>query len=202
VLDTQPVWLRAIENILATAGFEAITTTASSEALGTLRRQRIAVFLIGIDGLPGWDRLLEAARKGARAPKVVVVGGDEDPDMVERAFDLGADAYVAKRTLPEDVPFVVRQVLSPEVYEVRPTFAGRAAGSDQGRKAPNGLTPREHEILGLVAQGRSNAEIARALGISEPTVKGHLWRLFRKIGVANRTAAARWAARTHLLDRD
>lgn len=201
MLDSQPVWLRAIENILASAGFAAVTTAASNEALSTLRRQRIAVFLIGIDGLPGWDRLIEAARrKGARAPKLVVVGGDEDPDTVERAFDLGADAYVAKRTLPEDVAFVVRQVLSPEVYEVRPTFAGKAR--DRSRKAPNGLTPREHEILGLVAQGRSNAEIARTLGISEPTVKGHLWRLFRKIGVANRTAAARWVATAQLLDRD
>jgi DNA-binding NarL/FixJ family response regulator len=53
-------------------------------------------------------------------------------------------------------------------------------------------TPREREIVRLVAQGRSNAEIAKALAIREATVKGHLWRLYRKIGVSNRTVAARW----------
>jgi DNA-binding NarL/FixJ family response regulator len=204
VLDTQPVWLRAIESILAEAGFEAISTASTDEALTTLRRQKVAVLLLGIDGLEDWERVVEAARrKGPRAPKLIVMAGHEDPRTVERALELGADAYVAKRAQPEDVPFVVRQVLSPEVYEVRPAFRRSAKNprANEGRPG-NGLTPRENEILGLVAQGRSNADIAKALGISEPTVKGHLWRLYRKIGVPNRTAAARWVARSQLLDRE
>lgn len=203
VLDTQPVWLRAIENILAEAGFEAISTGSINEAISTLRRQRVAVLLIGIDGLQDWERVLEAARRaGPNTPKLVVIAGHEDPQTVERALRLGADAYVAKRARPEDVPFVVRQVLSPEVYEVRPALGSSAKSRGRGGPAGARLTPREHEILGLVAQGRSNAQVAKELGISEPTVKGHLWRLYRKIGVPNRTAAARWVARSHLLDRE
>jgi two-component system nitrate/nitrite response regulator NarL len=203
VLDSQPVWLRAIESILAEAGFETISTGSSEEALTTLRRQKVAVLLLGIDGLEDWERVLEAARrKRPRAPKLVVMAAHEDPRTVERALELGADAYVAKRAQPEDVPFVVRQVLSPEVYEVRPAFRSTSKSRDPNGPPPgSGLTPREHEILGLVAQGRSNAEIAKELGISEPTVKGHLWRLYRKIGVPNRTAAARWVTRSQLLDR-
>lgn len=204
MLDRQPVWLRAIESILAEAGYDVIPTGSSEEALTTLRRQKVAVLLLGIDGLEDWERVLEAARrKGPRAPKLIVMAAHEDPRTVERALELGADAYVAKRAQPEDVPFVVRQVLSPEVYEVRPAFGSTAKNQDSGEPQPgNGLTPREHEILGLVAQGRSNAEIAKELGITEPTVKGHLWRLYRKIGVPNRTAAARWVARSQLLDRE
>ncbi len=204
VLDAQPVWLRAIENILADAGFEPISTGSIDEAITTLRRQRVAVLLIGIDGLQDWGRVLDAARRaGPHAPKLVVMASHEDPRTVERALELGADAYVAKRAQPEDVPFVVRQVLSPEVYEVRPAFGSSAKSRDPGEGLPGaGLTPRERETLGLVAQGRSNAAIAKELGISERTVKGHLWRLYRKIGVPNRTAAARWVARSHLLDRE
>jgi DNA-binding NarL/FixJ family response regulator len=204
VVDSQPVWLRAIESILADAGFEAVSTGSSDEALTTLRRQKVAVLLLGIDGLEDWERVLEAARrKEPRPPKLIVMAAHEDPRTVERALELGADAYVAKRARPEDVPFVVRQVLSPEVYEVRPAFRSSARSQDSADPSPGaGLTPREHEILGLVAQGRSNAEIAKELGISEPTVKGHLWRLYRKIGVTNRTAAARWVARSQLLDRE
>jgi DNA-binding NarL/FixJ family response regulator len=201
VLDTQPVWLHAIENILAEAGFRTTSTMSSEEALRTLRHQKIAVFLIGIDGLPDWGRVIEAARRKP-APKIVVIAADEDPGVVERALELGADAFAAKRAQPEDIQFVVRQVLSPEVYEVRPVLGSSAKGRSGSRQQAGGLTAREHQILGLVAQGRSNAEIAKALGITEPTVKGHLWRLYRKIGVPNRTAAARWVARSQLLDRD
>lgn len=201
VLDAQPAWLRAIENILEAAGFQTVSTVSTDEALATLRRDKVAVLLVGIDGLTGWERVLEGARrKGPRAPKLVVLGADEDPRTVERALELGADAYVAKRARPEDVPFVVRQVLSPEVYQVRP--AGNGKETRKGGRHPGELTPREHEILELVARGRSNAQIAKSLGISEPTVKGHLWRLYRKIGVSNRTAAARWVSRSQLLDRE
>jgi DNA-binding NarL/FixJ family response regulator len=201
VLDTQPVWLRAVENLLAEAGFQTTSAMSSEEALRTLRRQKVAVFLIGIDGLAEWERVIEAARRKA-PPKIVVIAANEDPRMVERALELGADAYAAKRAQPEDLQFVVRQVLSPEVYEVRPALGSPAEDRSRGRRQAGGLTSREHEILGLVAQGRSNAEIAKTLGISEPTVKGHLWRLYRKIGVPNRTAAARWVARSQLLDRE
>jgi len=202
VLDIQPVWLRAVENILAEAGFQSASTTSRAEALTALRRQKVAVLMIGIDGLPDWEGVLEAGRQRRGAPKLIVVAMDEDPRTVERALELGADAYVAKRAQPEDIPFVIRQVLSPEVYEVRPTVGGTKKGRRRSRGELAGLTAREHEILGLVAQGRSNAQIAKVLKIREPTVKGHLWRLYRKIGVPNRTAAARWMARAQLLDRD
>lgn len=200
LLDTQPVWLRAVESILQDAGFETFSTASEREALATLRRQRFAALMVGVDGLTDWGRVLKSLHRSKATPKVVVVAADENPETVESALELGADAYVVRRAQPEDIPFVIRQVLSPEVYEVRPAFENETKGRGRNQQQPAGLTPREHEILRLVAQGRSNLEIAKALSITEPTVKGHLWRLYRKIGVANRTAAARWVARSQLLD--
>lgn len=202
ILDTQPVWLRAVEGILRTAGFETTSVESSTEARSALRRERFDILMLGIDGLPDWRHVLDGVRRDA-GPKVVVVGADEAPTTVDLALRLGADAYVVRRAKPEDIPFVVRQVLSPEVYEVKPSFEGepaRARGRGPGKLAE--LTSREREVLGLVARGRSNLEIAKMLEITEPTVKGHLWRLYRKIGVRNRTAAARWATRSQRLGSD
>ena len=102
----------------------------------------------------------------------------------------GADAYITRRVEPEDLVFAIRQVLAPALYLIWP-FSGLGRSANRGAGRPYGLTRRENEALELLAQGRSNAEIAKALGITEQTVKGHLWRLYRKLGVSNRTAAAR-----------
>jgi DNA-binding NarL/FixJ family response regulator len=114
----------------------------------------------------------------------------QDPlRTVDRALELGAAAYVVKRAEPEDLVFAVRQALSPAVYQVtsRPV---RLPGRRTTPQQP--LTPREGQILELLSEGCSNAEIAERLSIKEPTVKSHLWQLYRKIGVRSRTAAVAW----------
>jgi len=68
---------------------------------------------------------------------------------------------------------------------------------EPGARAADGLSPREQEVLRLVADGLANKQIGRALGITERTVKAHLGRVFRQIGVLDRTSAALWA-RDHL----
>ena len=77
----------------------------------------------------------------------------------------------------------------------------RAAGIAAGRPGrPGGLTRRELEILRLVAEGHSNSQLARMLWVTEQTVKFHLSNIYRKLGVANRTEASRWAQVNGLLD--
>lgn len=201
VIDSQPVWLRAVEGILREAGFAVVSADSYERALASERRDSPAVLMLGIDGTREWEHVIETVRRRKRAPKLIVVAAGEDGGLVERALALGADAFVGKRALPEDIAFAVRQVLEPEVYEVRPAAGGSSTRPGKKRR-PGGLTPREQQILQLLALGRSNAEIARKLAISEPTVKGHLWRLYRKIGVANRTAAARWVTQGQPLDSD
>lgn len=196
VLDVQSVWLRAVESILEGAGFSAVSTTSYEEALRLLRRGRFELLMLGADPdghASAWAQMLTRVKKLAPTVKVIVVTTDEDPGLIQGALELGADAYVAKRVQPDDLVFAIRQVLAPAVYHVWPSSGAGRRGGGSSSAAPVGLTPREQEVLDLIAQGRSNAEIAKALRITEQTVKGHLWRLYRKLDVTNRTAAARWA---------
>lgn len=199
VLDHEPVWLKALKSTLEAAGLAVTTAGSATEALKLLRDRRFAVAMIGIDrdGFD-WERFLERAKARASACKLIVVSHQDSPATVGRALELGADSYVVKRVEPEDLVFAVRQSLSPAVYQVtsRPVRRGQRTTSHQA------LTSREQEILGLLAEGCSNAEIAERLSIKEPTVKGHLWRLYRKIGVGSRTAAVSWASASRSSESD
>jgi DNA-binding NarL/FixJ family response regulator len=195
VLDAQSVWLRAVASILQSAGFTATSLTSSDEALKLLRRGGFDVIMFGVDSAGSnlaWTQVVSRIKKVAPGTKLIIVGNDDDPATVERTFETGADAYVVKRAEPEDLLFAIRQVLEPAVYHVSPSMRPRRSG-DLPSPRPFGLTRRESEVLELIAEGRSNAEIARRLKITEQTVKGHLWRLYRKLEVPNRTAAARVA---------
>ena len=80
-----------------------------------------------------------------------------------------------------------------------PRAAAALLSARRDRPAEVRLTAREREVLGLVVEGLANKQIARRMGISEKTVKGHLTNLFQRIGVADRTQAALWAERTGTL---
>jgi DNA-binding NarL/FixJ family response regulator len=189
VLDHEPVWLKALKSTLEAAGLKITTTSSASGALKLLRERGFAVAMVS-DRFD-WQRFLEQAKVRAPSCKLIVVSHQDPLATVGRALDLGADAYVVKRAEPEDLVFAVRQALSPAVYQV----TGRPVRLPGRRTTPQQpLTRREQEILRLLAEGCSNAEIAARLRIKEPTVKGHLWRLYRKIGVRSRTAAVAWAA--------
>ncbi|HEU5243648.1 MAG TPA: response regulator transcription factor [Gaiellaceae bacterium] len=192
VLDQEPVWLKALAKTLEEAGLSVTSTTSPTDALKLLRDRKFAVAMVGIDrdGL-NWERFIEQASLRAPACKLIVVSHQDPPAMVSRALDLGADSYVVKRVEPEDLVFAVRQSLSPAVYH---QVTGRSVYPRSRRTTPQQpLTSREQEILRLLTEGCSNADIASRLSIKEPTVKGHLWRLYQKIGVNSRTAAVSWA---------
>jgi DNA-binding NarL/FixJ family response regulator len=191
VLDHEPVWLKALKSTLEDAGLKITTTSSATGALKLLRDRGFAVAMVGIDSDRfDWQRFLERAKLRAPTCKLIVVSHQDPLATVGRALELGADAYVVKRAEPEDLVFAVRQALSPAVYQV----TGRPVRLPGRRTTPQQpLTRREEEILHLLAEGCSNAEIATRLSIKEPTVKSHLWRLYRKIGVRSRTAAVAWA---------
>lgn len=192
VLDHEPVWLKALKSTFEAAGGLKITTTSSaSEALKLLRDRGFAVAMVGIDSDRfDWRRFLERAKARAPGCKLIVVSHQDPLATVAEALELGAAAYVVKRAEPEDLVFAVRQALSPAVYQVT-SKPVRLPGRRTTPQQP--LTAREQETLQLLAEGCSNAEIATRLSIKQPTVKSHLWHLYRKIGVRSRTAAVAWA---------
>jgi DNA-binding NarL/FixJ family response regulator len=111
------------------------------------------------------------------------------------ALGAGASAFIIKSTAPLDVASVLRQVSSGAVYHA-PTVTLAPAGIDVGGEPAEeepSLTNREQQILAAVAHGSTTAEISRELWVSEHTVKFHLTNIYRKLGVANRSGAVRYA---------
>ena len=118
----------------------------------------------------------------------------EDHEHIDAAFAAGADAYVVKTAHPDDLSLAVRQAFEHSVYLAHARPAPPPLDNSPG------LTRREIEILQLVAEGQSNASVAKMLWVTEQTVKFHLSNIYRKLGVANRTEASRWAQLQGLLD--
>lgn len=142
---------------------------------------------------------VEATRRLAAAgvdTRVVVLTSFADQPRVQAALAAGAVGYLLKDTDPRDVISAVRQAAAGHV-PIDARVAQALLPGSQTPAAGHTLSGREAEVLSLVAQGMANKQIARQLGISERTVKAHLGKVFRQIGVADRTSAALWA-REHL----
>ncbi len=128
--------------------------------------------------------------------KIVLLTAVEDEDSVLRAFKEGAHGYVLKGVSAEELVQVIRSVYRGETY-VTPSMAGRllaeltAPGANRTALDPIGeLTERERSILDLVAQGKTNKEIATELYLSEKTVKHYMTNVLQKLQVRNRVEAA------------
>jgi DNA-binding NarL/FixJ family response regulator len=126
------------------------------------------------------------------AAKLVFLTMRMDDSVMFPAFDAGADAIIAKTVHPVSLATLLREIARETVVH-RPRRQPEAAGAD----CP--LTERELEILRLVAEGYTNGRIARELWVTEQTVKFHLSNTYRKLGVANRTEASRYAHMNHLV---
>ena len=132
---------------------------------------------------------------------VEVAGGKP----LQEALREGAAAFVAKSIDPFDLPAVLRAALTGSVYFSTPQVSRETVvdfeveAEQEAARRSAGLTPRELEILGAVSNGLSNRAIGAELFLSDQTVKFHLHRIYRKLGVANRTEAAGLAHRLGLL---
>jgi DNA-binding NarL/FixJ family response regulator len=160
---------------------------------------------VEIDPLPGEPDGLEVLRQGRAAVpelRAIVLSAHHDPAHIDSALAAGAVAYVVKTAHPDDVATAVRQAFEHSVFiPSGPPALGVPAESAR-RERPGGLTRRELEILKLVAEGHSNAALARMLWVTEQTVKFHLSNVYRKLNVTNRTEASRWAQLNGVLTSD
>jgi DNA-binding NarL/FixJ family response regulator len=141
--------------------------------------------------------------------RVVIFTSFSDREGIVRALDAGAVGYLLKDAETSEIHAAIRAAargeapLTPRAAMelLRQRQSGLPSnGAVAGGAAPQvDLTDRERQVLGLLADGLANKQIARRLGISEKTVKGHLTNLFQRIGVSDRTQAALWAERTGAL---
>jgi DNA-binding NarL/FixJ family response regulator len=199
IVDDHPVVREGLRGMLAgEAGIEVVGEAGDGTAAAALASQlRPDVVLMDLR-MPGTDGV-EAIRMmgGDDGPAVLVVTTyDTDHDIL-RAVEAGARGYLLKDTPRADLIRAVHAAAGGATV-LAPTVAARLLG--RGR-APAGLdlTGRELEVLDLVAKGKTNSEIGRALFIGEATVKTHLLHAFAKLGVDDRTAAVTTAIARGLL---
>jgi NarL family two-component system response regulator LiaR len=149
--------------------------------------------------LPEVDGVEAIRRIASERPRVRVIALTSflDDDKLFPAVRAGAAGYLLKDVEPAELVKAIRAVHAGEGL-LHPAVASRlmeevAAGG--GREAPDNLTPREREVVGLIARGRSNKRIALELGISEKTVKTHVSSILGKLGLTDRTQVALHAVR-------
>jgi NarL family two-component system response regulator LiaR len=206
---SRPTVVIVEDHALTRAGLRAALET-SCDVIGeaadgpigfsTIERLRPTVAVVDI-GLPGFDgiELTRRIREAQTPTRVVVVTMVDAPDEVLAALAAGADAYCVKTSDPErivDAVLVAAQggaYFDPQIAQiVLSRFAARLVPSG-ARESP--LTPRETDVLRLIAEGRSNTEIAERLYIGYGTVKGHIRDILEKLSAADRTQAAVTALR-------
>jgi DNA-binding NarL/FixJ family response regulator len=206
VLDPHPLTSDAVVRVLEELEFSVLMkTSAPTEALEAVLGQAVSILILDIETQDAErDGLSCLTEVTAQAPdtRSIVLTAQTDPRLIEAVFDAGAEAYVVKTVQPEDLAAVIRQAFEQSVYlpSVHRTESGSRRPERSEEPAMPQLTRRELEILGLVAQGHANAELARKLWVTEQTVKFHLSNIYRKLGVTNRTEASHWAHVQGLLE--
>jgi two-component system nitrate/nitrite response regulator NarL len=192
VVDDHAILRQGLAALLLDGGVADQVVHAASQAEGlamlAAHDDLDAVLLdLRLPDSEGLGAITAFARAAPTVP-IIIVSASEEPADVRLALDLGALGYVPKSADPETLLSAVRLVLGGDVY-VPPLMLNAEASAPRVER----LTPRQREILAAVAGGLSNREIGRKFELSEKTVKTHLSAVFRALGVANRTQAARAA---------
>jgi len=174
---------------------EASNGTEAIEAVGRLDPD-VVLMDIAMPGLGGIEAALELKKQGRRA-RILILSQYEDREYVRRLLKAGVAGYVLKKSAGAELANAIRAVhrgglvLDPEVARTAMEEAGPAA---PGEADPyEALTDREKQVLKLVADGRSNKEVAEVLGISVKTAMSHREHVMEKLGVHNRTELVRFA---------
>ena len=188
-------------------GLEVLATAASAgEALGAVaqvRSERVVVLVaMSLAGDQDSYWLIRAIRERFPGHVILGLGANADPQVVSRALFVGADGFGDKNAELDDFLGAIEGSAEQEVVIAGPAAAsvGKIAeGIERRRSAGFRLTRREREVLSVAAEGLTAREIAERLGVRERTVTTHLARIYGKLGVGNRLAALRLAARAGLV---
>jgi DNA-binding NarL/FixJ family response regulator len=198
IADDHQLMIEGVRRALEEAGdFDVVGECSSgSQVLPLVGRTNPDVVLLDLR-MPGADGLscLIRIRREHPAVKVVILSSSTDENVIANVLKRGASAYVVKSVNPVDLPSVLRQAVDGTVFSA----IGLPEADDSPARAA-GLTERETEFLSALARGLSNEAIAKELWVAEQTVKFHLTKIYRKLGVANRTEAARLAYQNGLVE--
>lgn len=186
-VDDHPVVREGLTRRIALERDMAVVATAATgeEALTVFESclPDVTLMDLNLPGMGGLETIVALRRRHPKAHIIVLTMYDGDED-IHRALAAGASAYVLKTTVSDDLIGVIRQVhegARPMPSDVAAQLSARSVGPK--------VTPREKQVLQLMAGGMRNKEIASALEIAEDTVEVHAKKIFTKLGVRDRTAA-------------
>ena len=177
------------------------------EALALIKAERPDVALVDVS-MPGLNGLDLAARVTREAPqtRVALVTMHGTPAHVAQALRAGVKGYVLKDAAAEELPLLLRAVMRGETYlssaisrHVVDGFLGGAKAPAAPAPAPDLLTPRQREILQLVAEGKSSKDVARLLDLSVKTVEAHRSQIMERLEIHDLAGLVRYAIRTGLV---
>ncbi len=175
------------------------------EAIEAAVRERPDVLLLDLR-MPDMDGIsvLRAVKRRVPATKVLILTGFEADEAILRAVQEGTDGFLLKDVPPQELCKAVRLVAAGEVY-MQPSvvkklvaYMGKRTAEEASLKG-SALTPREHQVLRLMARGYSNQEIADLMGVSLETVRSHVKSILQKLDQPNRTRAVLFALRSGLV---
>ena len=187
IVDDHPVVCSGLTNMLGgQAGLQVVASASSGErALALVQDDRFDVMLLDLR-MPGMDGIavLQKLKEIENSPRVIVLTSFEKEEDIYRAIRAGARGYLLKDTSETEMVAAILEVAAGKRYIPR-DIAARLAN----RMLRNDLTSRELEVLELLAQGSTNKQIARALEISDNTVRCHVNNIMEKLQVSDRTEA-------------
>ena len=201
VVDDHALVRRGLGHVIRECFPDAEITEAANaaQAIETLSTATIDIALVDVrmPDADGLELLHEIKGRWANLPVIMLTSFDH-AHYVRRALADGAAGYMLKDATPEDLEQAINvamsgggNVLSPKVIQnLFESMEGGDSADGSPARAAGSLTQRETDILALLAEGKSNRDISRALFLSEKTVKAHLAAIFRKLSVTNRTQAA------------
>ncbi len=193
IADDHPLFRQALSNMLIkqfpqTHLLEAQTIPALEQLLLSSVDADLLLLDLDIPGAQGFNTLIQI-RHNYPQLGVIVISGFEDKDTINKAMTHGAAGFIPKSTPVEQMINAINEVLAGKLWTPTGGFSAINAQSALMAEKIASLTPQQHKILMMFADGLLNKQIAYELGLSESTIKSHASTIFLKLGVRNRTQA-------------
>jgi len=197
--DDHVLLLGAFEKLLA-ADCTIVGQVSDGRALVAAAEQLkpdVIVLDISMPVLNGLEAARQIKKKLANV-KLVFLTMNEDADLAAEAFRAGASAYLLKRSATSELPAAIREVMQGRSY-ITPLVADGLVGSLMHDAAPHELTPRQREVLQLLAEGRSMKEVGSVLNLTPRTVAFHKYRMMEQLKVKSTAELIQYAVKHHIV---
>ena len=207
IVDDHPLFREALQfAVRATYPDAAIEECASlAEALNALEHHSsfdLALLDLKIPDANGFDGLLKLRTLYPRLP-IVVVSGHEDRDIIKTALSYGIGGFIPKSTRKDELTDAIKSVIEGNIFlpvGLQDNDNQVTAEKPETTAEIASFTPQQLRVIGMIRDGLLNKQIAYELNVSETTVKAHVSKILRKLGVTNRTQAAMEIEKLHVSD--